>query len=72
MARLRGGEARARRADILAAIYLPAVARALHFLHRHADGFADAFERARAAGTPAVIELMTDPRQLTPAMWVQE
>ncbi|WP_255286407.1 hypothetical protein [Cupriavidus oxalaticus] len=44
----------------------------MHFLHRHADGFADAFERARAAGTPAVIELMTDPRQLTPAMWVQE
>jgi len=38
----------------------------------HADGFADAFERARAAGTPAVIELMTDPRQITPAMWVDE
>jgi acetolactate synthase-1/2/3 large subunit len=38
----------------------------------HADGFAAAFERASAAGTPALIELVTDPRQLTPAMWVDQ
>ncbi|WP_455281816.1 thiamine pyrophosphate-binding protein [Cupriavidus necator] len=38
----------------------------------HADAFAGAFERASAAGTPALIELVTDPRQITPAMWVDQ
>ncbi|AGW90497.1 thiamine pyrophosphate protein [Ralstonia pickettii DTP0602] len=38
----------------------------------HADAFAGAFERANAAGTPALIELVTDPRQITPAMWVDQ
>ncbi len=33
-----------------------------------ADGFADAFARACAAGRPALLELRTDPRQITPAM----
>jgi acetolactate synthase-1/2/3 large subunit len=34
------------------------------------EDFAAAFERAQAAGRPAVLELMTDARQITPAMWV--
>lgn len=33
-----------------------------------ADGFADAFARACAAGKPALLELCTDPLQITPAM----
>lgn len=33
-----------------------------------AQGFADAFARACAAGRPALLELCTDPRQITPAM----
>jgi acetolactate synthase-1/2/3 large subunit len=32
------------------------------------DAFAAAFERARASGKPALLELRTDPRQITPAM----
>jgi len=32
------------------------------------EDFAGAFERALAAGKPAVLELTTDPRQITPAM----
>ena len=31
------------------------------------EGFPDAFARARAAGGPALIELITDPEALTPA-----
>ncbi|TWG89330.1 acetolactate synthase-1/2/3 large subunit [Cupriavidus gilardii J11] len=34
----------------------------------HADAFGDAFARALDAGRPALIELRTDPRQITPAM----
>ena len=33
-----------------------------------ADGFEAAFARARASGRPALLELRTDPRQITPAM----
>ena len=36
-----------------------------------ADAFAAAFDRARASGKPAVLELRTDPRQITPAMRLQ-
>ncbi|WP_454763963.1 thiamine pyrophosphate-binding protein [Cupriavidus campinensis] len=36
------------------------------------EDFAAAFERARNAGQPAVLELMTDPRQITPAMRATE
>ena len=32
------------------------------------EDFAAAFERARAAGRPALLELITDARQITPAM----
>jgi acetolactate synthase-1/2/3 large subunit len=32
------------------------------------DAFAAAFDRARASGLPALLELRTDPRQITPAM----
>jgi acetolactate synthase-1/2/3 large subunit len=32
------------------------------------EDFAPAFARALAAGRPAVLELVTDPRQITPAM----
>lgn len=32
------------------------------------EDFAAAFERARASGRPALLELRTDPRQITPAM----
>jgi acetolactate synthase I/II/III large subunit len=32
------------------------------------DGFAAAFARAAAAGRPAVIELRTDPAQLSPSL----
>lgn len=35
------------------------------------DAFAAAFDRARASGKPAVLELRTDPRQITPAMRLQ-
>jgi len=31
------------------------------------EDFPEAFARARQAGVPAVIELLTDPRQITPA-----
>ncbi|WER48847.1 thiamine pyrophosphate-binding protein [Cupriavidus sp. WKF15] len=34
--------------------------------------FAAAFERARQAGKPAVLELLTDPLQITPAMRVSD
>jgi len=30
------------------------------------EDFADAFQRARQAGVPALIELSTDPRQISP------
>jgi acetolactate synthase-1/2/3 large subunit len=33
-----------------------------------AAGFADAFGRALRAGRPALLELVTDPRQLTPVL----
>lgn len=36
------------------------------------EDFAAAFERARQAGKPAVLELLTDPLQITPAMRVSE
>ncbi|WP_313818992.1 thiamine pyrophosphate-binding protein [Cupriavidus sp.] len=36
------------------------------------EDFAAAFERARNAGQPAVLELMTDPLQITPAMRVTD
>ena len=36
------------------------------------DDFAAAFERAQRAGKPAVLELMTDPLQITPAMRVTD
>jgi len=36
------------------------------------EDFAAAFERARNAGKPAVLELLTDPLQITPAMRVTE
>jgi len=36
------------------------------------EDFAAAFERAQQAGKPAVLELMTDPLQITPAMRVSE
>jgi acetolactate synthase-1/2/3 large subunit len=32
------------------------------------DGFGAAFERARASGRPALLELRTDPRQITPGL----
>ena len=32
------------------------------------EGFAAAFERARASGKPALLELRTDPRQITPGV----
>ncbi|WP_296555538.1 thiamine pyrophosphate-binding protein [Pigmentiphaga sp.] len=35
-----------------------------------ADAFPAAFERARAAGRPALLELRTDPRQITPQSWL--
>lgn len=35
------------------------------------DAFAAAFERARASGRPALLELRTDPRQITPTMRLQ-
>jgi acetolactate synthase-1/2/3 large subunit len=35
------------------------------------DAFAAAFERARASGKPALLELRTDPRQITPTMRMQ-
>ena len=35
------------------------------------DAFAAAFERARASGLPALLELRTDPRQITPAMRIE-
>ena len=35
------------------------------------DAFAAAFGRARASGLPALLELRTDPRQITPAMRMQ-
>jgi acetolactate synthase-1/2/3 large subunit len=35
------------------------------------DAFAAAFERARASGKPALLELRTDPRQITPAMRIK-
>ena len=34
--------------------------------------FAAAFERARASGKPALLELRTDPRQITPAMRLKD
>ena len=34
--------------------------------------FAPAFERARAADGFALLELVTDPRQITPAMWLDQ
>ena len=37
-----------------------------------ADQFEAAFARARASGKPALLELRTDPRQITPAMRLQE
>ncbi|PWK37493.1 thiamine pyrophosphate-binding protein [Cupriavidus plantarum] len=36
------------------------------------EDFPAALERARAAGQPALIELVTDPRQITPAMRVAD
>lgn len=36
------------------------------------EDFAAAFERAQQAGKPAVLELLTDPLQITPAMRVTE
>ena len=36
------------------------------------EDFAAAFERARQAGKPAVLELVTDPLQITPAMRVSD
>ncbi|WP_404993405.1 thiamine pyrophosphate-binding protein [Cupriavidus pauculus] len=36
------------------------------------EDFAGAFERAQLAGKPAVLELMTDPLQITPAMRVTD
>jgi acetolactate synthase I/II/III large subunit len=36
------------------------------------EGFPDAFARARAAGGPALIELITDPEALTPAASLSE
>lgn len=36
------------------------------------EEFAEAFARARAAGGPAVLELMTDPEALTPAASLSE
>lgn len=36
------------------------------------EDFAAAFDRARNAGKPAVLELVTDPLQITPAMRVSE
>jgi len=35
------------------------------------DAFAAAFDRARASGRPALLELRTDPRQITPTMRLQ-
>jgi acetolactate synthase-1/2/3 large subunit len=35
------------------------------------EAFAAAFERARASGRPALLELRTDPRQITPGMRIQ-
>ncbi|MDB5757224.1 MAG: ilvB [Burkholderia sp.] len=35
------------------------------------DAFAAAFDRARASGKPALLELRTDPRQITPAMRIK-
>lgn len=40
-------------------------------VERTAD-FAAAFERARASGKPALLELRTDPRQITPAMRLKD
>nr|WP_217344709.1 thiamine pyrophosphate-binding protein [Noviherbaspirillum sp. L7-7A]MBV0878883.1 thiamine pyrophosphate-binding protein [Noviherbaspirillum sp. L7-7A] len=37
-----------------------------------ADQFEAAFERARASGRPALLELRTDPRQITPAMRLKD
>jgi acetolactate synthase-1/2/3 large subunit len=37
-----------------------------------ADQFEAAFERARASGKPALLELRTDPRQITPAMRLKD
>ena len=36
------------------------------------EDFAAAFARAQAAGKPAVLELVTDPRQITPAMRIAD
>jgi acetolactate synthase-1/2/3 large subunit len=35
------------------------------------EAFPAAFERARASGRPALLELRTDPRQITPGMRIQ-
>ena len=35
-----------------------------------AEAFPAAFERACAAGRPALLELRTDPRQITPQSWL--
>ncbi|WP_194711098.1 thiamine pyrophosphate-binding protein [Noviherbaspirillum soli] len=37
-----------------------------------ADAFESAFARARASGKPALLELRTDPRQITPAMRLKD
>jgi acetolactate synthase-1/2/3 large subunit len=36
------------------------------------DGFAPAFERARASGMPAIIDIRLDPEALTPTRTLSE